>query len=308
MAHSNFGDSDVAELVCKAKGDFQDAWGDVGNVCYKWTHASWSKVGSLTRLSSTVKNLTGAVWTALEESAPSASSASSAGPSRKRITTKVDAKTAQAVFGAITTEPHDRMPYAADESAPAPPDQLRSIVDELIGTSWGDPRAPSDPLSTVDDWINRLDEKVASSSLSSWEQHDDKGRLTPQRKLGIYSIGLATLECGFKFEIRFKDNGKGKLMYHGCPPGVVLYIIELGFHPTTTVTLSSSLLKKFGVVPPLVWFSGIYDCAAGYPQSDWAGDIALGVPLGNLCVQLWEPFVLRNTRFSSPLPSITVQP
>ncbi len=283
MAHSNFGDSDDAELVCKAKGDFQDAWGDVGNVCYQWTHASWSKVGSLTRWSSTVKNLTRAVWTALEESAPSASSAPSA-PS---------ARSAPSVSSA--------------SSAPAPPVQLGPIVDELMGTSWGDPRAP-DPPSTVDSWINRLDEKVASSSLSSWEQHDDEGRLKPKRTLGIYSIGLATLECGFKLTIRFKDNGKGRLMYHGCPPGVVLWIIELGFHPTTTDTLSTSLLKKFGVVPPLVWFSGIYDCAAGYPQSDWAGDIALGVPLGNLCVQLWEPFVLRNTRFSSPLPSITVQP
>ena len=84
----------------------------------------------------------------------------------------------------------------------------------------------------------------------------------------IQAIGIATLRYGYKFKFRFYDpyggdgdvpdehNGeKGQLCFHGAPVGSVLAIMRDGFRPSRNATGDAKLLSKFGVLPPLVWFS-----------------------------------------------------
>ena len=143
------------------------------------------------------------------------------------------------------------------------------IVRELMDTRWIFPDESA--VSSVDAWVNSFHAAVAKSALASWVMKD------PEK--GVQSIGLATLDYGYRFKFRFEDDGEGELMYHGTKPCNVLGIIRQGFIPTVTQTLSRNLQDAYGVVPPLVWFSRKYSCASGYPGEWWVGQFATGEPL-----------------------------
>ena len=129
------------------------------------------------------------------------------------------------------------------------------------------------PLKTLDDWISQLHLAVADSRLCSWP------RVMKPAEQGIQSLGIATLNYGYRFKFRFQDNGCGELLYHGAPVGSVMDILRVNFRPRRTQTLQADLLRKYGCVPPLVWFSRVYSCAAWYPQHMSCGQFALGEPL-----------------------------
>ena len=96
---------------------------------------------------------------------------------------------------------------------------------------------------------------------------------------GIQSLGISTLNYGYRFKFRFHDNGRGELLYHGAAVGKALDIIRGNFRPRVTATLQAELLRKYGCVPPLVWFSRLYPCAAWYPMHMKCGQFAPGEPL-----------------------------
>ena len=96
---------------------------------------------------------------------------------------------------------------------------------------------------------------------------------------GIQSLGISTLNYGYRFTFRFQDNGRGELLYHGAAVGAALDIVRGNFRPRVTGTLQGELMRKYGCVPPLVWFSRLYPCAAWYPMHMHCGQFALGEPL-----------------------------
>ena len=129
------------------------------------------------------------------------------------------------------------------------------------------------PLKTLDEWISQLHLAVADSRLCSWP------RVMKPADQGIQSLGIATLNYGYRFKFRFQDNGCGELLYHGAAVGSVMEILRANFRPRRTETLQADLLKQYGCVPPLVWFSRVYSCAAWYPQHMSCSQFALGEPL-----------------------------
>ena len=96
---------------------------------------------------------------------------------------------------------------------------------------------------------------------------------------GIQSLGISTLHYGYRFKFRFEDNGRGELLFHGTSVGSALYILRENFRPRVTITKAPELLRKYGCVPPLVWFSRLYSCAAWHPMHMSCGQFALGEPL-----------------------------
>ena len=96
---------------------------------------------------------------------------------------------------------------------------------------------------------------------------------------GIQFLGISTLNYGYRFKFRFQDNGRGELLYHGAAVGSALDILRSNFRPRVTETCEAELLRKYGCVPPLVWFSRRYSCAAWYPCQKRGGQFALGEPL-----------------------------
>jgi len=96
---------------------------------------------------------------------------------------------------------------------------------------------------------------------------------------GIQSLGISTLNYGYRFKFRFQDNERGELLYHGAAVGAALDILRGNFRPRVTATLQAEFLREYGCVPPLVWFSRLYSCAAWHPMHMSCGQFALGEPL-----------------------------
>ena len=176
------------------------------------------------------------------------------------------------------------LPEGSDWTAPPPniKQQRKAIVDRLMASTaaplpespdWIAP--PHKQRETLDHWIEELHEAVQVSSLCSWE------RPMKPREQGIQALGIATLNYGYCFKFRFKDDGHGDLLHHGTAVGNVIQILQEGFMPRHTGTLQKDLKKAYGVVPPLVWFSNIPECASRYPMHMWCGDFALGEPLAH---------------------------
>jgi hypothetical protein len=134
---------------------------------------------------------------------------------------------------------------------------------------------PHAPLETLDQWIEELHKAVDASPLCSWP------RAMKGKDQAIQSIGVATLNYGYRFKFRFSDDECGDLFYHGAAVGSVFDILRENFRPRRTVTLEGDLLRKFGCVPPLVWFSSkdFFACAAWYPQHMNFSGFACGEPL-----------------------------
>ena len=143
------------------------------------------------------------------------------------------------------------------------------------------------PEVTVDEWVAELHKAVHVSKLCAWSK-EQRGK-----DECIQAIGIATLNYGYKFKLRFKDpyhgngdnpaeliNEKGQLCFHGAAIGGVLPILRDGFKPSITKTGHDKLKAEFDCVPPLVWFSRTYATAAGYPQN-WSNEdnVYLGEPI-----------------------------
>ena len=131
------------------------------------------------------------------------------------------------------------------------------------------------PPPRLDDWVKEFHETVAASPLCSWPE-DPVMKPTEQ---GIQALGIATLNYGYRFKFRFQDNECGELLYHGAAVGSVMDILRNNFRPRRTETREGFLLQNYGCVPPLVWFSRNYSCAAWYPNHMYCGQFALGEPL-----------------------------
>ena len=69
------------------------------------------------------------------------------------------------------------------------------------------------------------------------------------RDQAIQSIGIATLNYGYRFKFRFFDNECGELLFHGAVVGSVFDILRGNFRPRVTWTLERELRDKFGCVP-----------------------------------------------------------
>jgi len=132
----------------------------------------------------------------------------------------------------------------------------------------------------MDEWVAALHEAVKVSPVCSWEPG-----MTPSVQ-GIHSLGLCTLSYGYRFKFRFQDRADRAeseellpLFYHGTRVGSVFEILRNNFRPRVCETGEEALKKAYGCVPPMVWFSQKYSCAANYPQHKWKGLFALGESL-----------------------------
>ena len=131
------------------------------------------------------------------------------------------------------------------------------------------------PLNYMDEWVHELHEAVDASPVCSW------GPGMTKKFQSIQSLGLSTLSYGYCFKFRFQDEGQGDLFYHGTPVGCVFEILRRNFRPRRCHKGEDDLQSRYSCVPPMVWFSELYNCAARYPMHKWKSEFALGEPLAH---------------------------
>ncbi|MDA8583197.1 hypothetical protein N9L68_03165 [bacterium] len=127
---------------------------------------------------------------------------------------------------------------------------------------------PYEPLPTLAVWIVKLNAEVAASSLCAWP-HD--ANFT--NDLDLHFDRLEKLGPGETHHVRLRDDGDGELLFHGTSVGSVFSILRFGWRPRRTITQEGTLFQRFGVVPPLCWFSRNHGCAAGYPMFAVGGQL-----------------------------------
>ena len=79
----------------------------------------------------------------------------------------------------------------------------------------------------------------------------------------------------------------GDKVFHGVPVGSFFKILREHFRHRVTITHCDKLIEDFGCVPPLVWFSRNYECAAGYGAKDDVKGFRVGE---HLALDIDKPF------------------
>ena len=269
--------SDVKQLVELALAQFGDAW-HKDNVNYTWLHKNWSHTRDRPR-----PNTWGTQIKQLERDVRKALTALSPPPgprpaeSHRSRSPRRDPQAHQ-----LEVPQASQVSQSSGGSGSGEQTRKQAIVDSLMANTAAELLDSSDwsaashvPLETMDKWIRELHKAVDASPLCSWP------RVMKPTDQGIQSLGIATLNYGYRFKFRFQDNECGDLLFHGAPVGSVFEILRGNFRPRRTGTLQAELLASYGCVPPLVWFSALYSCAAWYPQHMSLGQFALGEPLAH---------------------------
>ena len=220
-------DEDVSQLVALAKTQFGDTWPDYATRA--WIHETWRETKDTPRprtWGQRIRKLQHAVHTSLE-------STRSRSPPQHRRPPSIAAE-----MRPNSSEESSAMIDGGDDA------RKRLLVARLmynIDAELPQSRELSEahvPLETMDDWIRELHMAVKCSRLCSWD------RIMKPRDQGIQSIGLATLNYGYKFKFRFHDDQRGDLLYHGTSVGNVFQIIRGNFRPRRTATLEDVLKKN----------------------------------------------------------------
>ena len=249
--------SNAEELAHKASAEF----GDAAQYCvtYKWLHYNWSETKDSPSASKAGKKLK-KLWHDVEEilkklSPPSNPSQSSGNQS--------------------SGSPSTHEGYQPDRASN---ERRQALVDRLMENTAAplpDSCSWHTPLNYMDEWVHELHKAVDASPVCSWEP----GMTTKFQC--IQSLGLSTLSYGYCFKFRFQDEGQGDLFYHGTPVGCVFEILRRNFRPRRCPKGVHDLQSRYGCVPPMVWFSQLYSCAARYPIHKWKSEFALGEPLAH---------------------------
>ena len=261
-------ETDVSQLVELALSQFGDAW-HCDNVCYLWIHNNWSETKGKPRpkdWGKQIKKLEKAVRDALIQRCPPPD------PWARRSKSRSPPSPSRPHF------PPRSFCSSLGSSSSAPDQDKAAIVARLMANPDAELKfdraaASHVPLETLDGWISQLHLAVAESRVCSWARD-----MKPAEQ-GIHSLGISTLNYGYRFKFRFQDNECGELLYHGAAVGGVMDILRNNFRPRRTETREGFLWQNYGCVPPLVWFSRNYSCAAWYPNHMYCGQFALGEPL-----------------------------
>ena len=246
-------ETDCSELVELALNQFGDDW-HCDNVNFLWIHKHWKETKDKPKPKNwgkQIRKLEQAVRNALTLRSPPPPLASrragrSRSPPRSRSPRSPPRSLGSSLGSSSSTEKGNIVARLMLSDAALPKKLDRTAASHV-------------PLKTLDDWIEQLHLAVAESPLCSWP------RVMKPADQGIQSLGISTLHYGYRFKFRFKDNRRGELLFHGTSVGSALYILRENFRPRVTITKAPELLRKYGCVPPLVWFSREYSCAAWYP-------------------------------------------
>ena len=201
-------ETDVEQLVKLALSQFGDAW-HCDNVCYLWIHNNWSPTKDKPRpknWGNQIRNLEKAVRDALTLRSPPADPGARGSKSRSPPRPRSPPRSLGSSLGSSSSAP--------DQDKAAIVARLMANSDAELPEKF-DWTAPSHvPLETLDyHWIPQLHQAVADSRLCSWPRE-----MKPADE-GIQSLGISTLNYGYRFKFRFQDDGRGELLYHGAAVG-----------------------------------------------------------------------------------------